>query len=252
MRVSIEGRLHNVDIEYLQDGKLNRHELTSSIATRLRPENHSMVRELRNIHQKANKPSLIYFHTTLQHIAAESRLEGDALLLLDFEADTAAISAQPFTLYFNRRRAPASHTPDFFQRLTNGQGVLINVKSAKRIDTPEVIAQFDASRQVCEQAGWQHRIITMENEYLRSNLRLLAGYKREPDDYPTIARTLTSLLADGAKPWGAVVHHITSNLSTHPATALAALLHAVYVGDVDGDLTQELKTTTSVAVRTAR
>jgi len=54
-------------------------------------------------------------------------------MLLDFDPAVAAFSSQPFTLLWHDGRRERRHTPDFFARLADGTGLVVDVRPDERI-----------------------------------------------------------------------------------------------------------------------
>ncbi len=72
--------------------------------------------------------------TTGAHVGFESWLERDQLMLLDFDPGVVGICSQPFRLSWRdadgaRRR----HVPDYFARLADGSGLVVDVRADDRI-----------------------------------------------------------------------------------------------------------------------
>ena len=67
--------------------------------------------------------------------------------------------------------------PDFFVRLNNGDGRLVDVRHPDRVD--RAAAQFGLTRQVCAEVGWQYEIFTGLDPVAEQNMRWLAGYRRD-------------------------------------------------------------------------
>jgi hypothetical protein len=72
--------------------------------------------------------------TTGDLVGYESWLERDRLLLLDFDPDIVGIASQPFWLFWIAADGkPRSHAPDYFARLANGSGLVLDCRPANRI-----------------------------------------------------------------------------------------------------------------------
>jgi hypothetical protein len=67
------------------------------------------------------------------------------------------IASQPFRLdYLPSAGAERSHTPDFFLRRSDGQGVVVDVRPDALVE-PEDQESFEAAPRVCEHVGWTYR-----------------------------------------------------------------------------------------------
>jgi hypothetical protein len=96
--------------------------------------------------------------TVRAHVPFESLLEREYLMWADFEPHVVAIAAQPLALLWPRGTAgQRSHFPDFFVRLSNGDGRLVDVRHPHRVDDA---AALDLTRHVCAEVGWDYEIFT--------------------------------------------------------------------------------------------
>jgi hypothetical protein len=76
-------------------------------------------------------------------------------MLMDFDPDVRAVSAQPFWLRWRDGGGRSRrHAPDFFARKADGTGVVVDVRPDDRI--PERDAEtFAVTASACEVAGWE-------------------------------------------------------------------------------------------------
>lgn len=63
------------------------------------------------------------------HVGHESWLERDHAMLLDFDPDVVGFASQPFRLHWLDGERGRGHVPDFFARLADGTGVVIDVRA---------------------------------------------------------------------------------------------------------------------------
>jgi hypothetical protein len=115
---------------------------------------------------------LWWFSTTSDHVGYESWLERDRVMDLDFDPDVIGLSSQPFTLSWQRNGEDWSHTPDYFARLRDGTGVVIDVRSGDRVKPEDA-----ETARACESVGWDFRRIGAMKAVRAANLRWLAGYR---------------------------------------------------------------------------
>ncbi|MBM0238239.1 TnsA-like heteromeric transposase endonuclease subunit [Micromonospora sp. ATA32] len=143
-----------------------------------------------------NNTGLWWSATTGAHAGFESWLERDHLTLLDFDPVVVAISSQPFWLLWDddagRRR---SHAPDFFARLADGTGVVIDVRPATRV-RPKDAAVFATTGRACAEAGWEYRLVHEPDAVLMANVRWLAGYRHPRCLRPAVAAAAGVVFAD--------------------------------------------------------
>lgn len=76
-------------------------------------------------------------------VGFESWLERDVAMMLDFDPGV-AFSSQPFRLSWSADGGTRRHVPDFFARLADGTGVVVDVRPDDRIE-PEDAETFSAT-----------------------------------------------------------------------------------------------------------
>jgi hypothetical protein len=122
-------------------------------------------------------PGWWWASTTSSHIGFESWLERDNLMLLDFDPEVVGICSQPFWLSWQvdgggwRR-----HLPDYFARLADGSGLVVDVRADDRIGGRDAEA-FAATRAACTQVGWGFRRVGGLDPVFAANLRWLSRYR---------------------------------------------------------------------------
>ncbi|MFE5704951.1 TnsA-like heteromeric transposase endonuclease subunit [Rhodococcus koreensis] len=108
--------------------------------------------------------------TTGHHVGYESWLERDHVRALDFDRDVVGIASQPFWLHWSDGRRKRRHTPDYFARLTDGSGAVIDVRADDAIE-PKDAEAFAVTAQACEQVGWRYRRVGVLDPVLAENVR---------------------------------------------------------------------------------
>lgn len=131
------------------------------------------------------------------HVGFESWLERDQLMVLDFDPGVLGIASQPFRLSWQdavgaRRR----HVPDYFARLADGSGLVVDVRADDRIG-PSDAAAFEVTRRACEQVGWRFRRVGAVGATLLANLRWLAGYRHPRHAGPVDRRAAREVFGAG-------------------------------------------------------
>ncbi len=71
-------------------------------------------------------------------------MTGDHVMLLDFDRDVVGLASQPFWLRWHDGVRERRHAPDFFARLADGTGVVVDVRADDRIEPADVEA-FEAT-----------------------------------------------------------------------------------------------------------
>ncbi|CAI7974525.1 transposase [Frankia sp. Hr75.2] len=110
------------------------------------------------------------------HVGFESWLERDHLMLLDFDPDVVGLAAQPFWLRWQDGVRQRRHAPDFFVRLADGGGVVVDVRADDRIEPSDAEA-FAAMARACVRVGWLFRRVGVPDGVLVANVRWLARYR---------------------------------------------------------------------------
>lgn len=119
---------------------------------------------------------LYWSSTTRSHVEFESLLEREFLMTSDFDTEVADISAQPLAiLWAYRKRGPRHHVPDYFVRLSDGRGRLVDVRRPDKAEDE----QFEMTRALCAQIGWDYEVFTGLPAQREVNLRFLAGFRAD-------------------------------------------------------------------------
>lgn len=97
-------------------------------------------------------------------------------MLLDFDPAVTAVASQPFWLHWNDGDRNRRHAPDFFARLADGRGVVIDVRAEDRIERQDAEA-FDVTARACRSVGWEFRRAGTVDPVLAANVRWLSRYR---------------------------------------------------------------------------
>jgi hypothetical protein len=162
------------DVEFLEPGGVvRRADLSTCWGVRF--EDVPPVRSFPSLRGQAHFPGLRWSATSGRHVGYESWLERDHAMLLDFDPEVVGYSSQPFWLRWHdgRRRR---HAPDFFVRLIDGTGVVVDVRADDRIEVRDAEA-FAATERACTQVGWRFRRVGVLDPVFAANVRWLAGYR---------------------------------------------------------------------------
>lgn len=138
-----------------------------------------------------------YFATAGAHVGFESWLERDHLMLMDFDPVVRAVSSQPFWLCWRDREGRARrHAPDFFARLADGSGVVVDVRPDERIPARDA-ETFALTASACQAAGWGYRRSGELDPVLAVNVRWLSRYRHRRCLVPGIAAVLLEAFVGG-------------------------------------------------------
>jgi hypothetical protein len=166
---------HEFHVDFMEPGGVVR---LGSLSTcwDVRFEDAPPVRSSPSVRGQAHFPGLRRSATTGRHVGYESWLERDHAALLDFDLDVVGYSSQPFWLRWHDGRRRRRHAPDFFARLADGTGVVVDVRADDRIEVKDAEA-FAATEQACAEVGWRFRRVGSLDPVFAANVRWLAGYR---------------------------------------------------------------------------
>jgi hypothetical protein len=115
--------------------------------------------------------------TQRDHVIYESRLELANLLFADFNPAVCRIVAQPFLLCAEVDGQARKHIPDYLWDSESGP-VVVDVIRVERMIQPKVVLLCAWTRRVVESLGWSYLVLNEPPRIRLSNLRFLAGYRR--------------------------------------------------------------------------
>lgn len=191
---------------------------------------------------KRNYEGLWWSSTTKRHTGFESLLERQYLLSADHDPAVAGISSQPLAVLWAQGtkntdgRALRDHVPDFFVRLSNGDGRLVDVRRPDKAETH----QFALTRALCDEIGWQYEVFTGLDEQVAHALTWLGGYRM--DRYapsPDMARHLIEAFTPATSLKAGVARAARSS-SVQKELVQANALNMLFTGRLSTDLSQPL------------
>jgi hypothetical protein len=97
-------------------------------------------------------------------------------MLLDFDPRVTAFASQPFWLSWRAEGGVRRHLPDYFARLGNGGGLVVDVRADERIE-PVDAAAFAATAAACGLVGWEFRRVGALAAVFAANVRWLSRYR---------------------------------------------------------------------------
>jgi len=153
------------------------------------------VRPLGSFCGQVSFSGLYYAATMDAHVGFESWLERDVAVMLDFDPAVVAFSSQPFWLMWEQDGEQRRHAPDYFARLADGSGVVIDVRPDDRIG-PRDAEAFTATEGACREVGWVFRRTAGPGVVLAANVRWLAGYRHRRCFRDDLAGMLTGVFAE--------------------------------------------------------
>lgn len=196
---------------------------------------------------KRNYDGSWWSSTVRAHVLFESLLEREYLLAADFDPRVVGIAAQPVALLWPRGTSGHKHHfPDYFVRLQNGDGRLVDVRHPKHV--AKGAAQFAMTRDVCREIGWDYEVFTGLTATYLANLRWLAGYRTDrcvPSDV-----TAAAIGEHFASPvsMGLGVYRASSSTGVPKDTVLANVLHLLWYRQLSTNLEAPLSMDSEVSV----
>ena len=166
-----------VEIEWAdgEEGRVRRTTLES--ASDVAFESAAPVRGFSSYRGQRHFPGWYWAATTRSLVGFESWLERDRAMLLDHDRQVVGLSSQPFRLTWPGDLARDSHTPDYFARLEDGSGLVVDVRLADRVG-PEDTAKFSSTEAMCQELGcWSYVLVHEPDPVVMANIRWLAGYR---------------------------------------------------------------------------
>ena len=196
LSASVFDEVTSYEVEFAERiGELRRGpiaELWSVPFERVRP-----VRTFPSFRGQRSFPGLYYAATMDAHVGFESWTERDVAMMLDFDPDVVGFSSQPFWLTWHQGDEDRRHAPDYFARLADGTGTVIDVKADDSIELADAEA-FAAAGRACREVGWAFRRTAGPDAMLAANVRWLAGYRHARCFRNDVASALTEIFAKPA------------------------------------------------------
>jgi TnsA endonuclease-like protein len=167
--------LGTFDLDFHEDGVRRRRPLGASWNVRF--EQVSPVRPFRWPKGGESFAGWYFAATTGEHVGYESWLERDRLILLDGDPEVTGIASQPFWLHWHNGQRKVRHAPDYFVRLADGRGRVVDVRADEQVDEAAAEA-FGATERACRAVGWEFIRVGVPDPVLMANMRWLARYRR--------------------------------------------------------------------------
>jgi hypothetical protein len=235
--------LGSFDLGFLEDGVQVQRSLASCWGVRF--ERVAPVRPFRWPKGGESFAGWYFCATTGEHIGYESWLERDRLILMDADPQVTGIASQPFWLHWHDGERRRRHAPDYFVRLADGRGRVVDVRAADRVD--EAAAEsFAATERACRAAGWEFVRAGVPDPVLMANTRWLSRYRRQR----CLRRDITERLLEVFHQPGPLRAGATR--AGDPLMVLPVLFHLLWSGALAADITSRLLGSDSLVHATAR
>lgn len=232
--------LSQVDVEWVdQEDGLGRRATAGAVAG-VAFEAVAPVRRFSSYRGRSSNTGWYWAETTRSLVGFESWLERDRAMLLDYDPRVTGLASQPFRLTWLGARRRISHTPDYFARLEDGAGVVVDVRPAGRIG-PEDAVKFSATEAICQRMGnWSYELVHEPDPVVMANVRWLAGYRHPRYRVAAVAQRLLPTFSDPVD-LRAGVDDVGD-----PIMVLPVLFHLLWHGDLAADLRIPLSDSTVV------
>jgi len=217
------------EVDYVDAGAV-RHHLPLVQAAALPFEYASPARSFASWRGQRNNTGWWWFSTTGEHVGFESWLERDHVMLLDFDASVTRVASQPFWLRWTQDGKKRSHVPDYFVKLADGTGLVMDCRPADRIPSRDAQA-FAVARRACDEVGWRYRLVHDPDPVYAANVRWLAGYRHPRHRHDEVAEAVLDAFSEprslfsGARACGETM------------ASLPVIYHLLWCGELTTDLT---------------
>ncbi|WP_374205631.1 TnsA-like heteromeric transposase endonuclease subunit [Streptomyces sioyaensis] len=183
--------------------------------------------------------------TTGEHIGYESWLERDRLILLDSDPQVTGVASQPFWLHWHDGSRRRRHAPDYFVRLADGTGRVVDVRAADRVDEAAAEA-FAATERACRAVGWEFVQSDVPDPLVMANMRWLSRYRRRRCLRRDVAHRLLEVFHEPGSLRGGAME------VGDPLMVLPVLFHLLWSGALATDVSARLLGSDSVVHATTR
>ncbi len=226
---------------WLRDGTNRSRPLTSSLLSE-ELYDAAPIRKGNAYPRQRNYHGYFWMSTTGRHVWHESLLERQCLMWLDHTADLRAVASQPAKFIAANGDV---HYPDLLVLDARGIQTMYDVKPSSRINA-KARAQFEWTRRVCVNVGWDYEVLTELPHQYGVNLNWLAnfrhpGYRPDSED----VSDLLAQLEDGSTIDDAV--RLLEAEST--PTARSRVFHLLWNRTLQCDMNSRMSGTTPISIR---
>ncbi|WP_234791468.1 TnsA-like heteromeric transposase endonuclease subunit [Mycolicibacterium mucogenicum] len=190
---------------------------------------------------------LYWAATESNHVAYESRLELSALLMADFDLSVHRIKSQPFrpVAFVNGRTQ--RHVPDYLM-VTDSGPLVTDVVRGERMDQPTIAMLCAWTKRVVESLSWRYDVVSEQPPVLLTNVRFLAGCRREQFINEAVLSHLRSCVDELDEM--RIDDALRRFSEDHPQPLVhSALTHMLSRHELTIDLTQQLRPSTVLEVK---
>nr|WP_240512642.1 TnsA-like heteromeric transposase endonuclease subunit [Streptomyces griseoruber] len=174
-----------------------------------------------------------YCATSRDHVGYESWLERDQLILMDRDPRVVGIASQPFWLHWHDGTRRRRHAPDYFVRLADGRGRVVDVRADDLVDDAAG-ESFEAMKLACRAVGWEFVRAGTPEPVFMANVRWLARYRRRR----CLRWLITARLLEAFEEPAPLVEGVLT--AGDRLVVLPVLFHLMWSGVLTADLRGEL------------
>ena len=196
------------------------------------------VRDVRSRAGQRNYAGLFWSATTEGHLAYESLLERDRLLLADFDPAVRWMACQPFWLRGPDDSTFRRHVPDILLEHRDGSYKVVDVKAPWFLRKPEVVAVLEWTGRMCRSRGWRYEVWTGGDRTELGNVRFLSLARRSAFIDRTASVAVSAVARHGMSIDGIVQRAVGDEVTRH--AALVAVLEQLWTSAWFTDLSSPL------------
>ena len=197
------------------------------------------VRKFASWRGKRHYEGKFWLSSTNQHVPFESFWERAYLATLDRTRTATAVASQP--MWIRWPGIDRSHAPDYFARLEDGSGLLVDVKP-RALTKEKDRAAFELTRRLAGAMGWTYQIFDEMPGAFESNLRFLLRYR----DPKWLEGVELAPLQEGDV---MTIADASTLLSSGAVAGLGATYALIWLGHLHVDFSRPLSLRTDLTVR---
>ncbi len=131
-----------------------------------------------------NFPGKYWSATTGRHLEHESWNERAWAMVLDFDPTVTGIVSQPFQLIGRQPDGLWRHTPDYLAERRGRPRLVLDIHPEDQSQQEDFRRLAERTRLVCEDFGWEHRVVHDVPDQLLKNIDFLGAFRRSfPDPF---------------------------------------------------------------------
>ncbi len=149
----------------------------------------------------------------------ESTNEQAAMLLCEYTREVLRIRSQPLTIFHTTDGKVTRTYPDIEIVLTNGERRIVQVKSSRHLEDPEIFERLERDRVALEACDWTYEVWTdayVRKEPRYSNLKAVHYYRHHEPAVEVVEQVRELLRKEGELSAGQLSTRLGSRLALEP------------------------------------